>query len=74
MLARNQVPGAVQLAQPRVADRSPDQGVSGAEYEARADPWPLNPNGELLLGVKEEDKYAVAKRGRESEDSRLGLR
>jgi 4-hydroxy-2-oxoheptanedioate aldolase len=35
-------------------------GVSTAEYEARADPWPLNPNGELLLGVKEEDKYALA--------------
>jgi 4-hydroxy-2-oxoheptanedioate aldolase len=35
-------------------------GVSSAEYEARADPWPLNPNGELLLGVKEEDKYALA--------------
>jgi hypothetical protein len=24
------------------------------------DPWPLNPDGELLLGVKEEDKYALA--------------
>lgn len=35
-------------------------GVSTAEYEAKADPWPLNPNGELLLGVKEEDKYALA--------------
>jgi 4-hydroxy-2-oxoheptanedioate aldolase len=35
-------------------------GVSTAEYEARADAWPLNPNGELLLGLKEEDKYALA--------------
>jgi len=35
-------------------------GISTAEYEARADAWPLNPNGELLLGVKEEDKYALA--------------
>jgi 4-hydroxy-2-oxoheptanedioate aldolase len=35
-------------------------GVSTAEYEAKADAWPLNPNGELLLGVKEEDKYALA--------------
>ena len=26
----------------------------------KADPWPLNPKGELLLGVKEEDKYALA--------------
>jgi 4-hydroxy-2-oxoheptanedioate aldolase len=35
-------------------------GVSEQEYEEKADPWPLNPNGELLLGVKEEDKYALA--------------
>ena len=35
-------------------------GVSPGEYEDKADVWPLNPNGELLLGVKEEDKYALA--------------
>ena len=35
-------------------------GVSVEEYEEKADPWPLNPKGELLLGVKEEDKYALA--------------
>jgi 4-hydroxy-2-oxoheptanedioate aldolase len=35
-------------------------GVSVQEYEDKADPWPLNPNGELLLGVKLEDKYALA--------------
>jgi 4-hydroxy-2-oxoheptanedioate aldolase len=35
-------------------------GISLQEYEDKADPWPLNPNGELLLGVKEEDKYALA--------------
>jgi 4-hydroxy-2-oxoheptanedioate aldolase len=35
-------------------------GVSQQEYEQKADPWPLNPQGELLLGVKEEDKYALA--------------
>src|SRR5882757_4566786 len=34
-------------------------GVSQEEYEEKADVWPLNPNGELLLGVKEEDKYAL---------------
>jgi len=34
-------------------------GISVQEYEQKADPWPLNPNGELLLGVKEEDKYAL---------------
>jgi 4-hydroxy-2-oxoheptanedioate aldolase len=35
-------------------------GVSVAEYEQKADAWPLNPNGELLLGLKEEDKIALA--------------
>ena len=35
-------------------------GVSVAEYERKADAWPLNPNGELLLGLKEEDKIALA--------------
>jgi 4-hydroxy-2-oxoheptanedioate aldolase len=35
-------------------------GVSTQEYEDRADVWPLNPNGELLLGLKLEDKYALA--------------
>jgi 4-hydroxy-2-oxoheptanedioate aldolase len=27
-------------------------GVSAAEYMQKADVWPLNPNGEILLGVK----------------------
>ncbi len=35
-------------------------GISGDEYLQKADAWPLNPNGELLLGLKLEDKYAVA--------------
>ena len=35
-------------------------GVSEQEYLDKADAWPLNPNGELLLGVKLEDKYALA--------------
>src|SRR5271169_182033 len=43
-----------------VATASQIWGVSAQEYEDKADPWPLNPNGELLLGVKEEDKYALA--------------
>jgi len=34
-------------------------GVSTQEYEDKADAWPLNPNGELLLGLKLEDKYAL---------------
>jgi 4-hydroxy-2-oxoheptanedioate aldolase len=35
-------------------------GLSQDEYLDKADVWPLNPNGELLLGVKLEDKYALA--------------
>jgi 4-hydroxy-2-oxoheptanedioate aldolase len=35
-------------------------GISSQEYTKRADPWPLNPNGEFLLGLKVEDKYALA--------------
>jgi len=35
-------------------------GISPAEYVEKADTWPLNPNGELLLGLKLEDKYALA--------------
>ena len=35
-------------------------GVSQDEYLQKADAWPLNPNGELLLGLKLEDKYALA--------------
>jgi 4-hydroxy-2-oxoheptanedioate aldolase len=34
-------------------------GISRDEYLQRADAWPLNPNGELLLGLKLEDKYAL---------------
>ena len=32
--------------------------MSGAEYCAKADLWPLNPNGELIFGVKIEDTLA----------------
>ncbi len=35
-------------------------GVSQEEYLKKADVWPLNPEGELLLGLKLEDKYALA--------------
>ncbi len=35
-------------------------GISQQDYLDKADAWPLNPNGELLLGVKLEDKYALA--------------
>lgn len=35
-------------------------GIPGTEYLRKADPWPLNKEGELLLGVKIEDSYALA--------------
>jgi 4-hydroxy-2-oxoheptanedioate aldolase len=35
-------------------------GVSPVEYMRLADPWPLNPAGELLLGVKIEDRECLA--------------
>ena len=34
-------------------------GVSGAEYQRMAEPWPLNPDGELLIGLKIEDRHAL---------------
>jgi 4-hydroxy-2-oxoheptanedioate aldolase len=34
-------------------------GISADEYGEKADVWPLNPKGELLLGLKLEDKYAL---------------
>jgi 4-hydroxy-2-oxoheptanedioate aldolase len=39
---------------------APIWGISTQEYMQKADVWPLNPNGEILLGVKIEDKYAYA--------------
>ena len=35
-------------------------GISGRQYMELADPWPLNPKGELILSLKLEDKYALA--------------
>ena len=35
-------------------------GITGQEYVKIADPWPLNPDGELLLGLKIEDRECVA--------------
>jgi 4-hydroxy-2-oxoheptanedioate aldolase len=34
-------------------------GISQTDYLDRADPWPMNPKGELILSVKMEDKYAL---------------
>jgi 4-hydroxy-2-oxoheptanedioate aldolase len=39
---------------------APIWGLSGEEYMSRCDPWPLNPNGDLLLGVKLESPEGVA--------------
>ncbi|MBI2964691.1 MAG: hypothetical protein HYY34_00645, partial [Chloroflexi bacterium] len=34
-------------------------GVDAGQYVRIADPWPLNPNGELLLGLKFEDHRSL---------------
>ena len=34
-------------------------GLTNAEYQRRADAWPLNPEGELLIGLKIEDRHAL---------------
>ena len=34
-------------------------GISQEEYQRRADPWPLNRDGELMLGLKIEDRHAL---------------
>jgi len=34
-------------------------GITADEYAEKADVWPLNPKGELLIGLKLEDKYAL---------------
>ena len=39
---------------------APVWGLSPEEYLARCDPWPLNPKGELLLGVKLESPEGIA--------------
>jgi 4-hydroxy-2-oxoheptanedioate aldolase len=36
-------------------------GVALDEYLTKADPWPLNPEGELLLGIKLESPEGVAR-------------
>ncbi len=34
-------------------------GITPEEYLKKADVWPLNPEGELLLGIKIEDRHAL---------------
>jgi 4-hydroxy-2-oxoheptanedioate aldolase len=42
------------------ATAAPVWGLSVEEYLERCDPWPLNPRGELLLGVKLESPEGIA--------------
>jgi 4-hydroxy-2-oxoheptanedioate aldolase len=35
-------------------------GIPEAEYRERCEPWPLNPDGELLLGIKLESPEGIA--------------
>jgi 4-hydroxy-2-oxoheptanedioate aldolase len=35
-------------------------GLTGTQYIEKADPWPMNPNGEMILSLKMEDKYSLA--------------
>ena len=39
---------------------APVWGIPSEEYLKRCDPWPLNPKGELLLGVKLESPEGIA--------------
>ncbi len=41
------------------ASAAPFWGVSVEEYLDKADPWPLNPQGELTLGLKIENRRAL---------------
>jgi 4-hydroxy-2-oxoheptanedioate aldolase len=36
-------------------------GISADKYTAKCDPWPLNPDGELLLGIKLESPEGIAR-------------
>src|SRR5438477_20202 len=40
---------------------APIWGVSEPEYRELCDPWPLNPRGELLLGIKLESPEGIAR-------------
>ena len=39
---------------------APIWGISVDDYLGKADPWPLNPDGELMLGLKIENVRAIA--------------
>ena len=42
-------------------DRRAVWGLSVEDYQRTCDPWPLNPDGELLLGIKLESPEGVAR-------------
>src|SRR5688572_17362537 len=44
-------------------DASPDRGVNAQEYMRLVDPWPMNPDGELIFGLKVEEPRADANGG-----------
>ncbi|MDA1257843.1 MAG: aldolase/citrate lyase family protein [Chloroflexi bacterium] len=41
------------------ASAAPIWGISNEEYLDKAEPWPLNPDGEMILGLKIENKRAL---------------
>jgi 4-hydroxy-2-oxoheptanedioate aldolase len=55
------------------ATAAPIWGLSAEEYLERCDPWPLNPAGELLLGVKLESPEGIAQCERILEVPGLGF-
>jgi 4-hydroxy-2-oxoheptanedioate aldolase len=55
------------------ATAAPIWGLTAEEYLARCDPWPLNPGGELLLGVKLESPEGIAQCERILEVPGLGF-
>ena len=48
-------------------------GVSSNEYMRKADPWPLNPEGEILLGLKIENRHALANAEESTRISGIGF-
>ena len=57
-LGREQIPEGLRGAGGQ-AEPAELWGMSKEEYVKKADPWPLNPDGELFLGLKIEDRHCV---------------
>ena len=49
-------------------------GVTAQEYVQKADVWPLNPDGEIMLGLKIENRRALGKRRSQRRSARHRLR